>query len=432
MRFMNSMGNTRMKLVAGAALMCVASVAGAQSATIRGGGATLPAVGYGLDVSSRLITPANGSMLWAYSQISGNKPTTYCQTGSGTGKKILAGNDTGVANVSAACSATAVPTGFSGTGLAQPHFVGSDSPLSSSDYSAYTAGHTSGQPVQFPAVAGAIALAFKKTGVTSLKLTESQVCRIFSGQIKTWNDTGLAGAGIPAGTTGNITVVSRSDGSGTSFAFSNHLSAKCGATTIGGNGTATGFKTDQSYATAAAAYIPSYAASVTASGNPAVVTAVNATEGSIGYAEAANAVSGNVRFASVSNDAAPATFINPSNFGGPLAVAVTYDQAIGAVDANGRPTLAALPLTTQCVALVNPSNYAAPTSGYPILAVSYLLGNSAGNGADLSAVRGVLFSPYNSTVRSNTVTIGAGAGTGLAFLTNADMTQAKINGCVVN
>jgi ABC-type phosphate transport system substrate-binding protein len=432
MRFTNSMGNTRMKLIAGAVLMSVASLAVAQSATIRGGGATLPAVGYGLDVSSRQVVPANGSMLWAYSQISGNKPTTYCQTGSGTGKKILAGNDPSVANVNAACSATAVPTGFGATGLAQPHFVGSDSPLSSADYTAYTAGHSSGQPVQIPAVAGAIAVAFKKTGVTSLKLTETQVCKIFSGQIKTWNDAGLAGAGIPSGTTGNITIVSRADGSGTSFAFSNHLSAKCGATSIGGNNTATAFKTDQSYATAAAAYIPSYAASVTASGNPAVVSTVAATEGSIGYAEAANAVSSNVRFASVSNDAAPSTFINPSNFGGPLAVAVTYDKAIGAVDSNGRPTIAALPLTTQCVALVDPANYAKPASGYPILAVSYLLGNSSGNGADLSAVQGVLFSPYNTTVRNNTVTIGAGAGTGLAFLTNADMTQAKINGCVVN
>ncbi|MBB3227622.1 ABC-type phosphate transport system substrate-binding protein [Luteibacter sp. Sphag1AF] len=424
------MGQTRMKLAAGAVLMCLASVAGAQT-TLVGGGATLPAVGYGGDVSNRLITPTNGSLLYAYSHVSGNPATTYCQTGSGTGKKILAGNDTGVANVSAACNATAVPTGFGGTGLTQPHFVGSDSPLSASDYAAYGAGHSVGQPVQLPAVAGAIAIVYKKTGVTSLKLTETQVCQIFSGQITSWSDSRLAGSGVPNTATGSISIAYRSDGSGTSFALTNHLSAKCGATSIGGNGVATSFKTNQSFATAAAAYLSSYAGTLPASGNPAVVAAVLANDGSIGYAETANALTAGAKFASIANDSAPTTFVNPSNYGSPLAVSLSYDKVIAdAVDTNGRPTLQALPLTNQCIAVVDPSNYATPASGYPILAVSYLLGNSQGNGSQLANVQSLLFAPYNSAIRTATANIGAG--TGLSFLTNADITTTKINGCVVN
>ncbi|TCV91772.1 phosphate ABC transporter substrate-binding protein (PhoT family) [Luteibacter rhizovicinus] len=433
MRHGISMGHTRMKLVAGAVLMCVASVAGAQSATLIGGGATLPALGYGGNVANRLITPTSGSLLYAYSHIAGNTPATYCQTGSGTGKKILAGNDVGVANVAAACDANAVPTGFGGTGLAQPHFVGSDSPLSQADYDAYATGHSTGKPVQLPSVAGAISVIYKKAGVTSLKLTEDQVCRIFSGDIKTWSDSRLAGSGVPSTATGNITVVYRADGSGTSFSLTNHLSGKCGPVSIGGNGVAPLFKTNQSYATAAASYISSYAASTSASGNTGVVGVVGATanDGYIGYAEAANALVAGVKSASVANDNAPSTFVSPTAFGPALPVTLTYDKVIAnTVDANGRPTLQSLPLTTQCVALVDPSTYANPTSGYPILAVSYFLGNTNGNGADLAQVRGVLGAPYNATVRASTTTIGANRG--LSFLTNTDLTQAKVNGCVLN
>ncbi len=73
-----------------------------------------------------------------------------------------------------------------------------------------------------------------------------------------------------------------------------------------------------------------------------------------------------------------------------------------------------------------------PAAGYPILAVSYLLGNSANNGADTTHVRGVLFSPYNTAVTDNVTTIGAD--TGLSYLTINGMTTAqiknKINGCI--
>ena len=88
--------------------------------------------------------------------------------------------------------------------------------------------------------------------------------------------------------------------------------------------------------------------------------------------------------------------------------------------------------STQCILVVDPLDYAEPTSGYPIVAVSYLLGNSAANGLDVGQVRGVLFSPYNALVTSQVFYIGPN--TGLSFLTINGATpaqiQTKINGCI--
>jgi phosphate transport system substrate-binding protein len=428
----HALGNTRMKFIAGAVLLCAASAASAQSVNLVGGGATLPAQGYAGDTSTRLLSPTPDSLLGAFGAANGVS-STYCQTGSGGGKNVMAGGVSGF-NVNAACDASVSPTGFGGTGLTQPHFIGTDSPYSAADYQTYRTGHGNvGQPVQVPSVAGAIGIVFNKPQVAQLNLTEAQVCQIFSGQITRWDDSRLSSAIVRAGgaaPTGNISIAYRADGSGTSFGFTNHLSAACGAAAIGGNGVATQFQTNQSYATAAASYLASYAGSLPASGNPGVINAVLANEGSIGYAETANSVQNFTQLASVQS--AQGNFVDPSiDFGSaPLPVTVQFDRVISGVDGNGRPTLAALsPETAGCVALVDPSQYAKPASGYPIVAVSYLVGNSRGNGSATAAVRNLLLAPYNSAVRSATTQIGAG--TGLSFLDNSDITATRINACVM-
>jgi phosphate transport system substrate-binding protein len=71
--------------------------------------------------------------------------------------------------------------------------------------------------IQFPAVGGTIAIAFNKADCASLKLTQKQAVDIFLGKIKTWEQ-------LKCGK-GPITVAHRSDGSGTTFAFTNSLSA---------------------------------------------------------------------------------------------------------------------------------------------------------------------------------------------------------------
>jgi len=83
----------------------------------------------------------------------------------------------------------------------------------------------------------------------------------------------VAAGGVPL--SGDIKMVFRSDGSGTSFAFSNHPSKVCGDSRnpplgINGNGLATFFKTDQAFATVAAKHYfdaNAYASTLGASGN---------------------------------------------------------------------------------------------------------------------------------------------------------------------
>ena len=71
--------------------------------------------------------------------------------------------------------------------------------------------------VQIPTVGGTIAVAYNKSDCPALQLTQKQLVNIFLGSIKTWEQ-------LKCGK-GPIKVAHRSDGSGTTFAFTNSLSA---------------------------------------------------------------------------------------------------------------------------------------------------------------------------------------------------------------
>lgn len=420
-------GNTRMTKLAGALVLTLAASAAHAATTLVGGGATLPAVGYGGDVSNRLISaPTSDSLLGAYKTVTGIA-ATYCQTGSGAGKNILGGASG--TNVQNPCPdpVTGALTGFGAatvgrSDLTQPSFAGSDSPLSQTDFNTYVANRGASRPVQFPAVAGAIAIAFNKSGVDSLDLSKDQVCGIFNGTITTWNQ-------LVPGTPGNITVVYRSDGSGTSFGFSNFLSANCAGTA------SAHFQVNQSFATAVNLYGLPASSWNGQSGNVNVVSTVQGIDGAIGYAEAANVQDALGLFATIGG-------LDPAaNLGDATTHKVTinsadvvFNQAITGVNATtGAATYAAITgaPTTQCIALVKPETYATQPAGrYPIVAISYLLGNSQGNGTqDAPNVRNLLAAPYNSTIQAQATKIGAGQG--LAFL-NAPFTAAQIGACVQN
>ncbi|WP_177229352.1 substrate-binding domain-containing protein [Dyella sp. OK004] len=417
-----------MNKLAGALVLAI--VASSAHAAIQvGGGATLPAVGYVGTVTHRLnASPDANSLLGAYKSVTGT-PASYCQTGSGAGKNVLAG----VTSVQGQCADSPSPTDFGAanalvnrTTLTQPNFAGSDSPLSTTDYTNYTGHRGTSRPLQFPAVAGGIAIVYRNDNLsTQLSLTSAQVCSIFNGTTTKWSQLGVAAP--VAGDT--IKVVYRADGSGTSFGFSNFLSANCSGTP------AAHFKTDQAFSSAVSLYSLPGASWNGQSGNANVVNTIvnSADDGYIGYAEAANAlaVAGNIALVNGKDPAADLgdatthkVTINSAD--------VVYNNAITGVDANtGRPTFGPISgaPTTSCIALVKPNAYATPAAGYPIVAVSYLLGSSEGNGADAANVRKLLGAPYNSSIVSATGTIGAG--TGLAFLT-APITQTQIDGCVIN
>ena len=164
-------------------------------------------------------------------------------------------------------------------------FAGSDPALTPDDKKAAK----KGEPVQVPVFFGAITVAYNLSGVKSgLKLDGKTIADIFSGKVKKWNDPEIAalnsGASLPSG---NITIVHRSDESGTTKGFTTFLSdtsptwkSKIGADKTVKWPTGTGAK-----------------------GNDGVAAAVKQTASSIGYVEEAYALQNNFTVADVKNSA---------------------------------------------------------------------------------------------------------------------------------
>ena len=142
-------------------------------------------------------------------------------------------------------------------------------------------------PIQIPTVFGAITVAYNVSGVDKgLKLDGKTVADIFLGKVKKWNDPEIAGqnSGVKLPDS-NITVVHRSDESGTTKGFTGFLSAyspewksKVGSDKTVKWPTGTGAK-----------------------GNDGVAAAVKQTDGSMGYVEEAYALQNNFTTADVKN-----------------------------------------------------------------------------------------------------------------------------------
>jgi phosphate transport system substrate-binding protein len=103
-------------------------------------------------------------------------------------------------------------------------FAGSDAALKPEQY---TSGQTlcaGGAPINLPAYLSGVALVYNLPGVTTLKLSTANIAKIFTLQIKTWNDPAIAAdnSGVTLPST-PITVVTRSDGSGTTANFTKYL-----------------------------------------------------------------------------------------------------------------------------------------------------------------------------------------------------------------
>jgi phosphate transport system substrate-binding protein len=124
--------------------------------------------------------------------------------------------------------------------------------------------------VLLPLTAGSIVLSYNLPGLTELKLSREAYIGIFLGKIKQWDDPVIKkanpGATLPSTP---ITVVSRSDGSGTTFVFTTHLSAISPAWKAGpGAGKSVNFPVG-----------------VAGKGNPGVTALIKQTPGAIGYVE---------------------------------------------------------------------------------------------------------------------------------------------------
>jgi len=212
-------------------------------------------------------------------------------------------------------------------------FAASDDPISAKDKAKVSRG-----VVQIPIVGGTIALGYNKPGC-SLKLTQKQVVSVFMGSIDDWKDLGCSA--------GKITVVHRSDGSGTTAAFADSMVA---------------FSKEWSLGSAKSL---NWKVGVGGKGNEGVAGIVETTPGSIGYMSQAF-VKGAIKAAAVQNKAGQ--FVLPGFKSGKAALSgITLDSDL----AGGNP---------------NPS----ASGAYPIATLTYLLVYRTGNGAKTDSIKQVI------------------------------------------
>jgi len=103
-------------------------------------------------------------------------------------------------------------------------FGATDGPMNDEQLKAYQDKHGSAI-LHFPTVLGAVVPTYNLSGVSgSLNFTPEALAGIFLGKITKWNDPAIAGANkgvsLPAG---DIVVVHRSDGSGTTYVWTDYL-----------------------------------------------------------------------------------------------------------------------------------------------------------------------------------------------------------------
>jgi phosphate transport system substrate-binding protein len=171
-------------------------------------------------------------------------------------------------------------------------FGASDVPMGSSDIA--SAGGD-GALTQIPITLGVVAIAYNVKGVSSLNLDADTLAGIYLGNIKTWNDPAIASlnAGVTLPST-KISVVHRTDSSGTTYIFTDYLS-KVSADWKSKVGTSKSV---------------SWPTGIGAAQTQGVAQAITSTDGAIGYVELAYAVQTHMNSASLKN--ANGKFVQPS------------------------------------------------------------------------------------------------------------------------
>jgi len=171
-------------------------------------------------------------------------------------------------------------------------FGATDGPMTETQLTA-----VQGQVLHIPTVLGAVVLTYNlpAAGATPLKLDGTTIADIYLGKITKWNDRRLVaanpGVSLPSQ---DIIVVHRSDGSGTSYIFTDYLSK-----------ISPEWKSKVGNANSV-----NWPAGLGGKGNEGVTQQVKQSEGSIGYVELIYAISNQLSYAQVKN--ATGAFIVPS------------------------------------------------------------------------------------------------------------------------
>jgi phosphate transport system substrate-binding protein len=269
----------------GAATSSSSSNAGNVSATVDGAGSTLAAPIY---------------QQWANTLKSNGLTLNYNPVGSGAGQTDLE-------------SATVA-------------FAGSDPALKPTDIKAMK-----GPVLQFPVAAGAITVSYNLPGVKSgLKLDGPTLANIFSGKITKWNDSAIKtlnpGVSLPST---SITVVHRSDSSGTTNGFTTYLSdvSPTWKTSIG------------------AGKDVKWPVGTGAAKNSGVAAAIKQTQGAVGYVEQAYALVNGFTYAAVKNSVGKYILPTiPATSAAFLGIKVPADLGISTINS---PNASAYPVVSQ-------------------------------------------------------------------------------------
>ena len=242
--------NLGRKILTGVLLVGVTATASAQM-MINGAGATFP-------------YPIYSKWFDEYAKVDPSVRFNYQSIGSGGGQKQI---------------------------LAQTvDFGASDGPMSDDNLT-----KAPGKILHVPTVAGAVVVAYNLEGNPMLKLDGETSAAIFLGKIKQWNDPKLAslnpGVKLPDK---EIVVAHRSDGSGTTFIFTDYLSKVSPEwKTKVGNNTSVNWPTG-----------------IGGKGNEGVAGQVRQTPGALGYVELIYAIQNKMPYADLKN--AAGEFVKPA------------------------------------------------------------------------------------------------------------------------
>ena len=209
-------------------------------------------------------------------------------------------------------------------------FAASDAPMKEEEIAKVARG-----VLQIPMTAGAIAVAYNNPGC-ALKLSQQQLAEVFLGKISNYSQLGCADR--------KITVVHRSDGSGTTYNFTKHLAAISEAWKNGPGTSKT----------------VAWPTGVGAKGNEGVAAQLNQVEGGLGYVESAY-VKGKLQAAALTN--ASGQMVKPSS--------ASESEALSSIDLG--PNLIG----------GNPN----PIKGYPIVTFTWILAYKNGNGPKAEVLR---------------------------------------------
>ena len=229
------------------------------------------------------------------------------------------------------------------------NFGASDDPMKDKDIAKVKRGL-----VQIPMTGGTIAFGYNNPGC-DLKLTQQKAVEVAMGQVTNWSELGCDDK--------KLTWAHRSDGSGTTKAFTNSMQAFSKTWTLG---------TGKSVA---------WPVGIGNKGNAGVAGNIRTTPGSIGYVNQSY-VKGEIRAAQLQNK--NGDFVAPTVESGALALnGITLDENLAGTDPNP-----------------------AAEGAYPIATLTWILAYETGNGRKTEAVKASLSRLLSTEYQEKASTLG--------------------------